>query len=107
MRQAGAITARTVIGSVLATWPRRIVVGSLLLIPVLVVVLGGFAFANPHSQDIPAGEAVDLGPLIIRPTAFFVSAETNRFDLEYWGAQAYLGVLVEVENLTDSGHRWA
>lgn len=101
--EAGAITARTVITVLLATWPRRLLVGGLLLIPVIVGALGGFGSTEPRSFEASAGEDIDLGPLTMRPLAFFVSDETRRSGLDYVdGAQAWLGIIVEVENTTES-----
>lgn len=101
--QAGAITARTVTVFLLATWPRRIVLGLVLLVPIVIAAAGGFGKTEPRSFALQAGESVDLGPLTMRPTAFFVSDETERDGLEYTdGAEAWLGVIVEVENTTTS-----
>ena len=101
--EAGAITARTVVTVLLATWPRRLLVGGLLLIPVIVGALGGFDRAEARSFEATPGEDIDLGPLTMRPISFFVSDETQRSGLEYVeGAQAWLGVIVEVENTTEN-----
>ncbi len=101
--EAGAITARTVLTLLLATWPRRLLVGGLLLVPVILAALGGFGEAEARSYDATPGEDIDLGPMTIRPQAYFVSDETSRSDLELIdGATAWLGVIVEVENTTDS-----
>lgn len=101
--EAGAITARTVMTLLLATWPRRLLVGGLLLVPVIVAALGGFGEAEARSYDATPGEDIDLGPMTIRPVSFFVSDETRRSDLEIIdGATTWLGVIVEVENTTDS-----
>lgn len=100
--EAGAITARTVFTLLLATWPRRLLLGGLLLIPVIIGALGGFGNAEARSFDVAPGQDVDLGPMILRPVAYFVSDETQRSTLEITeGATAWLGVIVEVENLTD------
>lgn len=101
--EAGAITVRTVAALLLASWPRRLILGGLLLVPVIIAALGGFGKAEPRSFDVAPGADVDLGPLIMRPIAFFVSDETERSGLEYTdGAEAWLGVIVEVENLIDT-----
>lgn len=101
--EAGAITARTVAVVLLATWPRRILLGLVLLIPVIVAAAGGFGRAEPRSFELQAGERVDLGPLTVRPTAFFVSDATARSNLETQeGAEAWLGVIVDVENTTSA-----
>lgn len=99
--QAGAITARTVAVVLLATWPRRIILGIVLLIPVVVAAAGGFGRSEPRSFELQAGQTVDLGPMTMRPIAFFVSDETARSWLDTeGGAQAWLGVIVDVENTT-------
>jgi hypothetical protein len=101
--EAGAITARTLMTVLLATWPRRLLVGGLLLVPVIVAALGGFGTTEPRSFEASAGEDIDLGPLIMRPLAFFVSDETQRSGLDFVdGAEAWLGVVVEVENTTET-----
>lgn len=99
--EAGAITARTVGAFLLATWPRRLVAGLVLLLPAVVAALGGFATAEGRTFELQAGETLDLGPMTMRPIAFFVSDETNRTWLEATGGEAWLGVLVEVENTTE------
>ncbi len=100
--EAGAITVRTVLALLLATWPRRLVLGGLLLVPVVVGALGGFGTAEPRTFDVAPGQDVDLGPMVVRPIAFFVSDETQRTTLEITdGAEAWLGVVVEVENHTE------
>lgn len=99
--EAGAITVRTVAVFLLATWPRRLVLGLILLIPCIVITLGGLRPAPPIEYDIAAGETVDTGPLTVRPTAFFVSDEVQRSTLGYHdGAVAWVGVVVEVDNVT-------
>lgn len=98
--QAGEITARTVLVFALATWPRRIVVGTLLLIPVIIAAFGGFGGAQAESHAVPPGRPVDVGAMVVTPTAFFVSDEVERDMLEIHDADAWLGVVVEVDNLT-------
>lgn len=101
--QAGAITARTVAAFLLATWPRKLLVGGLLLVPVIVSALGGFGEAEQRRYEANPGDEIDLGPMTIRPVSFFVSDETHRSDLQITdGAEAWVGVVVEVENTTDS-----
>lgn len=100
--EAGAITARTLLVALLATWPRRIGLGLVLLIPVIVVLLGGVRPAPPVSHEVAVGATVDTGTLLLTPSAFFVTDEAARDTLEYTeGAVAWLGVLVTVENQTD------
>lgn len=101
--EAGAITARTVAVFLVASWPRRVLLGSLLMIPVLVGALGGFRDAPPEVRDVPPGSPVDLQVLTVTPTAFFVSDETQRWNLEYAEADGWVGVVVTVENTWD---RW-
>lgn len=102
VEEAGAITARTVGTLLMATWPRRILCGVVILIPAIVAAFGGFGKAEERREAIPVGTSVDLGPMTMRPVSFFVSADVNRSDLESRdGAEAYLGVIVDVENSTD------
>lgn len=101
--EAGAITARTIGVFLLATWPRRVVAGLVLLIPIVVAAAGGFGKIEPRTHELAAGETVDLGPMAMRPTAFFVSDEVARSSLELTdGAEAWVGVVVQVENTTST-----
>lgn len=97
---AGEITARTVLVFALATWPRRIVIGTLLLIPVIIAAFGGFGGTEVESHEVEPGVPVDVGAMVVTPTAFFVSDEVERSMLEIVDAEAWLGVIVEVDNLT-------
>jgi len=98
---AGAISARTVLVFLLATWPRRVILGLLLLVPCMAALLGGFGRAPVDRHEVAPGELIELGPMSVRPTEFFVSDEVERSTLEYTdGADGWLGVLVEVDNVT-------
>lgn len=103
--EAGVITARAVALYLVASWPRRLILGSLLLIPVLVGLLGGFGDAPPEVREVPPGTTVDLQASTVTPTAFFVSDETQRSQLGYFDTEpdGWLGVVVTVENTWD---RW-
>lgn len=96
---AGAITVRTVAAFLIATWPRRVIAGVLVLAPAVVAALGGFDAAEPRSVEVPAGQTLDLGRMSVTPESYFVSDETGRWALEgYPDAEAFLGVILTVEN---------
>lgn len=100
--EPGAITARAVAALLISTWPRRIAFGLILLLPAVVITMGGFAKTDGNTNVVSAGTSVDLGPITVRPISFFVSAQTNRSALEYWdGSDAFLGITADVENNTD------
>ena len=79
------------------TWPRRIVLGVLVLVPALVAALGGFRTVElPPPPQIPLEESFDLGPAVVQAESFFVSDQVLVSFLPD-GAQAWVGVIVEME----------
>jgi hypothetical protein len=97
--EVGAITARTAFVLLLATWPRRIVLGVILLVPMLVALLGGFGRAEPRSYDLAPGEWVDLGAYSARVESSFVSDEVLTLFLDdEVPDDAFFGVVLEMVN---------
>lgn len=95
----GAITARTAFVLLLATWPRRIVLGVLLLVPAMVALLGGFGRAEPRSYELAAGEWVDLGAYSVRAESYFVSDQVLTLFLDDDSPDdAFFGVVLEMVN---------
>ena len=84
------------------TWPRRVVLGVLVLVPTLVAALGGFRTVElPPPPHIEAGETFELGPAAVRAESFFVSDQVLDSFLPD-GAQAWVGVIVDLEvNIDD------
>ena len=79
------------------TWPRRIVLGVVVLVPALVAALGGFRTVElPPPPQIAAGETFDLGPAVVRAESFFVSDQVLTSFLPD-DAQAWVGVIVDLE----------
>lgn len=97
---AGTITAHSALVFLLATWPRRLAVGLLLLVPVLVTALGGFRTADPPPRDVAAGDPVDTGAYLAVPHYYFVSDAVDAYGLE--DGQTWVGVVVD---LTNQGER--
>ena len=96
MTEAGAITARTALAWLLATWPRRIGLGLLLLAPLLVLALGGFRPADPPPRDVAAGVPTDTGAFTVVPHSYFVSDQVEAYGLE--DGQTWIGVIVDLTN---------
>ncbi|WP_147915801.1 hypothetical protein [Ruania zhangjianzhongii] len=79
------------------TWPRRIVLGVLVLVPALVAALGGFRTVElPPPPQLAAGESFDLGPAVVRAESFFVSDRVLTSFLPD-EAQAWVGVIVDLD----------
>ena len=78
------------------TWPRRVALSVLVLVPALVAGLGGFRTVElPPPPQVPAGEPFDLGPAAVRVESFFVSDQVLTGMLPE-DAQGWVGVLVEL-----------
>lgn len=87
---------RGVLATLAGTWPRRLAIAALALLPVVVAMVGGFAtvpLAPP--RQVPPGELVQLGPYDARVESFFVSDRVRVSSLPE-GADAWLGVVVEL-----------
>lgn len=96
MSEAGAITARTVLAFLLASWPRRILVGLLLLAPLLVAAAGGFQQADPPPRGVDAGVVTDTGAYLVVPQYYFVSDQVDAYGLD--DGEQWLGAVVEITN---------
>lgn len=94
--EAGAITAQTALAWLLASWPRRIALAVLLLIPVLVLALGGFRPADPPPRDVAVGESTDTGAYMVVPHGYFVSDQVDAYGLD--DGQTWVGVVVDLQN---------
>lgn len=92
---------RSIGRALVRTWPRRIVLGVLVLVPALVAALGGFRTVElPPPPQIAVGESFDLGPAVARADSFFVSDQVLTSFLPD-DAQAWVGVIVELELAVD------
>lgn len=96
MSDAGTITAQAALAWLVATWPRRLVLAVLLLVPVLVLALGGFRAADPPPRDVAAGMPTDTGAYLVVPHSYFVSDEIDAYGLE--DGQTWVGVVVDLTN---------
>lgn len=94
MSGEGTITARTVVGFMLATWPRRLALGLILLLPVVVAALGGFRVGDPPARAVAAGVPTDTGAYVVVPHAYFVSDALDAYGLD--DGERWVGVLVEL-----------
>lgn len=96
MSEAGAITAQAAVAWLVASWPRRIALAVLLLVPVLVLALGGFRTADPPPRDVAAGVPADTGAYLVVPHSYFVSDQVDAYGLE--DGQTWVGVIVDLTN---------
>lgn len=87
---------RSGLRALVRTWPRRVVLGAVVLVPVLVAALGGFRTVElPPPPQIAAGEAFDLGPAVVTADSFFVSDQVLTTMLPD-GAVGWVGVVVDL-----------
>src|SRR5690606_21085315 len=94
-----AITARTAVVAMLATWPRRVALALLLLLPGVVAALGGFRPGEPTTPPVAAGVPTDPGADLVVPHAYFVADRVDaagRADGEQW-----VGVVVGLTHRGD------
>lgn len=96
MTEAGAITARTAVVFLLATWPRRLLLALLLLVPVVVAAAGGFREAEPPPRAVEPGVATDTGAYLVVPRLYFVSDQVNAYGLD--DGERWVGALVQITN---------
>lgn len=96
MTEPGAITARAALAFVLATWPRRILLSLVLLIPVVVAALGGLAAADPPPSQVKPGVVTDTGAYAVVLGSYFVSELVDAGSLE--DDERWVGVVVELTN---------
>lgn len=82
--------------SLVRTPLRRVLVGVGVLVPVLVIALGGFRTVElPPHPHLDPGESFELGPAAVRVDSYFVSDRVMTGMLPD-GAQGWVGVLVDV-----------
>lgn len=96
MSEAGAITVRTVGAFLLATWPRRVMLGLVLLAPVLVAALGGFRTAEPPPRTVDPEVVTDTGAYLVIPRYYFVSDRVDAGSLD--DGERWVGAVVQITN---------
>lgn len=96
MSEAGAITAQAALAWLIASWPRRIALAVLLLVPVIVLALGGFRPAEPPPRDVAVGTMTETGAYDVVPQGYFVSDQLDAYGLD--DGQTWVGVVVDLEN---------
>lgn len=90
----GDISVRQLIGWLVATWPRRVLIGMLVVVPLVVGLVGGFAPAPVRDlPDLPAGEPIAVGPYDLALETYFVSDQVHTRYLPE-GAEAWLGLVL-------------
>ncbi|GAB2971483.1 hypothetical protein GCM10027212_07790 [Actinotalea caeni] len=85
--------------AMLATWPRRVALALLLLLPVVVAALGGFRPGEPTTRTVEAGVPTDTGAYLVVPHGYFVSDRVDAYGLE--DGEQWVGVVVELTNQGD------
>ncbi|MCK0112092.1 hypothetical protein MWU75_08085 [Ornithinimicrobium sp. F0845] len=96
MTEPGAITARAMLAFLLATWPRRVVLSLVLLVPVVVAAVGGFGPADPPPREVEPGTVTDTGAYRVVPRSFFVSETVDAGSLEE--GERWVGARVQITN---------
>lgn len=89
----GEFTVRHAITAAVATWPRRVLLGVVIVVPLLLGLAGGYAPAP--QRDLPPiqpDQTVQIGPFDLALHEFFVSDEVNVRALPE-EADAWLGVV--------------
>lgn len=94
--EPGAITARTALAFLLATWPRRLLFSLVLLVPVVAASLGGFRPADPPPRVVEPGAVTDTGAYHVVPRSYFVSERVDAGSLE--DGEQWVGALVQITN---------
>ena len=95
MTEAGAITARTAVVFLVATWPRRILLALVLFVPVVVGAVGGFQRADPPPRGVEAAVVTDTGAYLVVPQYFFVS---DQVDASLDDGERWVGAVVQITN---------
>lgn len=96
MADPGAITARTALAFLLATWPRRVLAAVLLFVPVIVGAAGGLGSANPPARTGAPDEVTDTGVYHAVPRSYFVSDQVDAGSLE--DGERWVGAIVQLTN---------
>lgn len=96
MTEPGGITARTTLAFLLATWPRRLLLALVLLVPVVVGATGGFDTGDPPAREVEAGEATDTGLYTVVPRSYFVSEQVDAGSLD--DGFRWVGAVAQITN---------
>ncbi len=93
----GELTPRQLLNWLVATWPRRLVLGALVVVPLVIGLLGGFA-PTPEQElrTFEHGETVDMGPYDLTLHDYFVAEELELHNLPE-DSTAWLGVRATIE----------
>lgn len=92
------LTTRAMLAALIKTWPRRVVLGLVLILPLVVALLGGFATVPPRQVElVEHGEAIETGVYTIRVDHYFVTDQIHQDNLPE-GATAWLGLVLEAVN---------
>lgn len=94
--EPGGITARTALAFLLATWPRRLLLSLVLLVPVVAASLGAFRPADPPPREVEAGAVTDTGAYHVVPRSYFISDRVDAGSLE--DGERWVGALVQITN---------
>lgn len=96
MSEPGEITARAVLAFLLASWPRRIVLSLVLLLPVMVAAGGGLLPAEPPTRHVAPGVVTDTGAYRVVPRSYFVSDRVDAGSLEE--GVRWVGAVAQITN---------
>lgn len=96
MTEPGAITARTAVAFLLATWPRRVALALLLLVPIVVAAVGGFREAELPPRTVEPEVVTDTGAYLVVPRFYFVSDQVDAYGLD--DGERWVGAVVQITN---------
>lgn len=96
MTEPGGITARAALAFLLATWPRRLALALLLLVPVVIATAGGFRPAEPPPRLVAPEAVTDTGSYAVVPRAYFVSDRVDASGLDE--GERWVGAVVQITN---------
>ena len=96
MTEPGAITARTALAFVLATWPRRLVLSLVLAVPVVTAAAGGCGPADPPPRTVAPQVVTDTGAYRVVPRSYFVSEQVDAGSLEE--GERWVGAIAQITN---------
>jgi hypothetical protein len=94
--EPGAITARTALAFLLATWPRRLLLSLVLLVPVVLAASGGFQPADPPPRTVETEAVTDTGAYRVVPRSYFVSERVDAGSLDE--GERWVGALAQITN---------
>lgn len=96
MTEPGGITARTALAFLLATWPRRLLLSLMLLVPVVAVASGGLQPADRPPREVEPEAVTDTGAYRVVPRSYFISEQVDAGSLEE--GERWVGTLVQITN---------